>query len=339
MNHRNVFPQLCPAAIPAAFIAAAFFFFCSSADAGEPVYFDAPALAIAREVVPVTPVLSDEKLVEVVLPVSSQIQFASRNDIDEFRFDVRWNRMVYPLVEYGPRTQTVTSIEGTIAVEEHDSLNSDTGLNVAINPSGVATGSLRTSIDSRRGSSQRYSEIPQHEVLVASGTIQRGTGAFFRFHPSTTTTLEGGRDLVVAYRVPRSWRGGLLTVECRAQGRKEILGTWTEPVEVARSFVVAVYLDGDDNARLAATEFVRRELSLQQRWELERESESTSALEGLFQIQSRRNERPPRDWASVLIQSGTDDYFLRYEDRLSPALLSDTRAFVEARTELLKYSR
>ncbi|MEM7453071.1 MAG: hypothetical protein AAF456_01835 [Planctomycetota bacterium] len=339
MNHRDVFPQLSPAAIPAALIAAAFLLFPSTLRAGDPVYFDAPALAIAREVIPATPILSDEKMIEVVLPVSTQIQFANRNDIDEFRFDVRWNRMVYPLVEYGPRTQTVTSIEGTIAVERHDSLNSDFGVNVSVNPSGVATGSLKTLIDSRRGSSQRYNEIPQHEVLVASGTIQRGTGAFFRFHPSTTTTLEGGRDLVVAYRVPRTWQGGLLTVECRAHGQKEILGAWTEPVETARSFVVAVYLDGNDQARLAATEFVRRELSLQQRWEMDRESPSSAVFSGLFQSSSRQNERLPVDWAAVLIQSGTDDYFLRFEDRLPPALLADTQAFVEARNELLKYSR
>ncbi len=304
-----------------------------------PVSFDAPALAIAREVVPAVPISSEEKMIEVVLPVSSQIQFVNRNDIREFRFDVGWNRMVYPLVGYGPRTQTFSNIDGTIAVEQRSSRDADLGINL----SGTSTpapfaGSAKAGFSTDAASSRRYAEIPQHEVLVASGTIERGTGAFFRFHPSNTETLEGGRDLIVAYRVPRTWRGGLLAVQCRASGERRVLGSWTEPVQSSRSFVVAIYLDGDDQARQISTEFVRRELTLQERFEQDHADRRGNELRRLFGPPSDRTELPEQ-WAELLVQSGSDDYFLRYEDRLESAMQADAAAFVDARQEMVKLSR
>ena len=104
------------------------------------------------------------------------------------------------------------------------------------------TGSAKADLSQRTGSKLRYQEVPQHEVLVASGTVQRGTGAFFRFHPSKRETLEGGRDLMVAYRVPVNWRGGLLKIECRANGSRKVIGAWRDPIEESRSFIVPLSL-------------------------------------------------------------------------------------------------
>ena len=95
----------------------------------------------------------------------------------------------------------------------------------------------------------RFQRKPKQVLLVASGTIQRGTGAFFRFFPNDQLTLEGGRDLSVTFRVPATWRGGVLRVVCSASGTRSVFVGVGEPVNVTQTFVVPTCLKGDEEAR------------------------------------------------------------------------------------------
>ena len=45
----------------------------------------------------------------------------------------------------------------------------------------MVNGSIKADLSSRTGSTIKYQERPQHDVLVASGTVNRGCGVFFRF--------------------------------------------------------------------------------------------------------------------------------------------------------------
>ena len=38
---------------------------------------------------------------------------------------------------------------------------------------------------------ERYQRIPDQQLLLASGTIDRGTGVYYKFRQSNQTTLEG----------------------------------------------------------------------------------------------------------------------------------------------------
>ena len=49
---------------------------------------------------------SNEKTIRVVIPVSSEVRNSDRGNVEEFRFDVFWNRNAYPIAGYGPQTQT-----------------------------------------------------------------------------------------------------------------------------------------------------------------------------------------------------------------------------------------
>jgi hypothetical protein len=307
------------------------------------VQFDVPALLAAREA-PCDLSDVDPKLrtIVVVVPVSSEIRadFAVRPSA--FRFDVYWNRNAFPLVDYSPRTQTVSDIAGTISIDRFSEKNSNLNLNFNGAFPTVGNGGAKAEFVGRQGEKVRYDEIPQHEILVASGTLKRGTGAYFRFHPSRAETLEGGRELKLMFQVPLSWRGGVLQVECQAAGSRKSLA-WTEPVEIRRSFVVPIYLESDEEALQTAMDFAQREQRLRQSWQNYLQQSSHSQPLGPFEAmfpQSRSKGKPkiPEDWVHVLIQV-SDNPLERYRSALPEELAAAASDFVESRANLLKISR
>ena len=242
----------------------------------EAVEFDVPAVCPARLVLPepsrnqddkskvLRPVLhtGGEALVELVVPVTTRVKDSKKCRMSQFRFEIFWNRNVYPLVDYGPRTITGSSIEGLVSVEKREEKNASLGLNLNGQFNNLINASVNGNLQNKNGILRRYEEVPEHEIFVASGTIQRGTGAFFRFHPNRIATLEGGRDLMVAYRVPHSWRGGLIQVDCHGEGKRKYFAGLSESIESQRSFVMPVFLDGDVEAREIAFAYVRAEQDL-----------------------------------------------------------------------------
>ena len=313
-------------------------------DASEPsVKFDVPAIVAAHEIEFAESHSSDssQKIIELLIPVTTEILSSDRGNVEEFRFDVYWNRNVYPLANYAPKTQTFSEIEGLISVEKSNDKNGGIGINLSSGYHDVVSGLAKADLSNRSGTKLSYQEVPQHEILVASGTIQRGTGAFFRFHPSKRETLEGGRDLIVAYRVPQSWRGGVIKVECRAAGHRKIIGSWRDSFEESRAFVLPIYLEGDDQARRAAEDFVRSEQGLRRNWQhhVDRNSPSSLGLLGLAARPSPINSGLPKQWVHYLIQSGRDDYLDRYRSSLPDDVADAADRFVAAREDLFKFGR
>lgn len=312
--------------------------------AGDPtVRFDVPAIISVQEIEFADGHSTDSSLktIELVIPVTSEIVSGSRGDIDEFRFDVYWNLNVYPLADYSPKTQTVSDIEGLISVQKSQDKRAGIGINLSSGYHDVVSGQAKVDASQQSATQLSYQEVPQHEVLVASGTIQRSTGAFFRFHPSKRETLEGGRDLVVVYRVPQSWRGGVITVQCRAEGHRKIIGSWRDEFEESRAFVLPIYLEGDDQARQAAEDFVRSEQGLRKNWQrhLQRKNSTNAGLLSLAPRPITIESPLPKMWVHYLIQSGNDDYLTRYRSSLPDNVAVAADRFVAARHDLFAFSR
>lgn len=312
--------------------------------AGEPVTFDVPSILSVHELVAqgTHTASASQKTIEVIVPVTAEIVADDFGNISAFRFDVFWNRNPFPICDYGPKTQTFSEIDGTIAIEKVTDKHSTFGLNVTGGYQNLINGTGKAEVGDHEAAKLHYAEIPQHEVVLASGTIRRGTGAFFRLHPSRLETLEGGRDLVLAFQVPRSWRGGVLQVECTASGTSKVLA-WTEPFEYRRAFIVPVYLDTDDEAHESAMEFVRREQSLRRSWQQHRDETSTksnpfSAVLLSSSVRKNGMENLPSDWVHHLIQLN-DSPLEKYRSQLPHDLEVAARDFVQSRTELLKLSR
>ena len=309
-------------------------------NAAEPkIAFDVPAMLQAHELIEVgVPPVSPTKIIEVVIPVTSEISPADRDNVKEFRFDLSWNGPAFPIADYGPKSQTVSHIQGTINVDRSDNNNVGFGLNA--NTDKIEGVTLNANADLSKQTSERssYKEIPQHHPVIASGTIQRGTGAFFRFHRSRTETLEGGREVVVAWRVKRDWRGGILKVDCRAIGKRKILGAFSEDIDVAKSFIVPICLEGDVAASQIIIDYVAAEQNLRRNWHHRSQPASRSSAEFLLASlnpfppsSAARIESVPQEWVIQLIESGDDNMLRQFEDQLPQSTAMLAKDFVSLR--------
>jgi hypothetical protein len=306
------------------------------------VRFDAPAMIAVRPVAPERSHeagASSEKIIELLVPVTSEIGMKDRGNISSFRFDIVWNQQSYPLVSYSPKTQTVSDIEGLIDVEKNEDQAKGIGGTLNGRFPEMVSGSIKADLSSRTGSTIKYHERPRQEVLVASGTINRGCGVFFRFHPSKQTTLEGGRDLVIAFRVPNTWSGGVIKLKCSVTGKRRIIGSWSDSFEESCMFVIPIYLEGDDQARAAARDFVDSETKLRINWDQlqNRVTDGSSYLHRLSRSEDLQS-LPPQ-WAHRLIQSGKDEYLEKYRSDLPPDLADVADQFVLARKGMFKLGR
>lgn len=280
---------------------------------------------------------ASEKIIEVVVPVTSELSRHSKQTVESFRFDVYWNRVAFPLSDYAPKTQTVSEVAGVISIETNDEDNAGFRLGVNGKYESYLTGNLNADFSNRNATKKRFEEIPDHDILVASGTSHRGTGAFFRFHPSKQDTLEGGRDLILAFRVPIHWRAGILKIECHAEGQQRVFASWKEDFEYGRAFIVPIYVDGDEDARQATVELVRAEQRLRKLWN--KRSMSRNESRGFFSIPSTQPAQLPKDWVHRLIQSGDDDYLEKHRIKLPNEVAKAADQFVAARQTVLQMGR
>ncbi|MDA7909238.1 hypothetical protein N9B68_01950 [bacterium] len=306
------------------------------------VRFDAPAMIAVRSIASNQShdaESSSEKVIELLLPVTSEIGMRDRGNVSSFRFDIVWNQQSYPLVNYAPKTQTSSEIEGLIDVEKNEDQARGIGGSLNGRFPEMVNGSLKADLSSRTGSTVKYHERPQQDVLVASGTTNRGCGVFFRFHPSKQTTLEGGRDLVIAFRVPKTWSGGVIKLKCSVTGKRQIIGSWSDSFEESCMFVIPIYLEGDDQARDAARDFVDSETKLRINWD-QLQNRATDGSTYLHRLsRTERLQSLPPQWAHRLIQSGRDEYLEKYRSNLPQDLADVADQFVLARKGMFALSR
>lgn len=292
------------------------------------VMFDVPAIARAKATS--TTSISGDKMIEIVLPISTASSSKVRGKIEEFRFDVSWNQSVYNIEDFHPKTETTADIEGLVNVERDSTRNATLRLNLNSEPFELASAGFASELGRGNSRHETFQEVPQHDLLVASGTINRATGAFFRFHPSRTQTLEGSRDLTLSYRVPADWQSGILKVECRAMGKRTV-ALWNEPFEIGRSFVVPVFLDQNNAAQKLAIDFATAEQDLRKAWA---GFESKLKKENPFWRLTKDYGRLPEQWPHLLIQSGNDQYLSEYKGYLTQEVAIAAGKFVQARASL-----
>jgi hypothetical protein len=307
--------------------------------------FDVPAMLEAHPIINDCVLPSDdpyEQLIEIVIPVSCWVEPQYRETLNEFRFDVFWQRSVYPMVEYAPKTLMQSPVSGLIAVEKREDQNVKLGGGTVV-PTPSVTLNANAETNSHSGTTRRFEEVPEHEMLVASGSINRGTGAFFRFHSSKQYSLEGGREISLIYRVPKNWRGGVLRIDCLAQGTLKKFGGATEMISAQMTFVAPIYLQGDHTARQVAVRYVQSEQALRTAWHSYQTHKPQPTLIEQMQTAFKKNaetESLPNNWVVVAIQSASDQELQQAQKQKFPTQLrTAVSQFADARKMLTAISQ
>jgi hypothetical protein len=313
----------------------------SATRAQEPwARFDVPA------VVEAIPIASDldasqrprERVIQLLLPVSSWMEPERRDQVSEFRFDVTWLSNAWSLVDYQPRTLMQTGIDGLISVEQHEQSAGKLHLTTApLTAAFSASGNLEVS--GNKNAITKMSKLPPAELLVASGTVQRGTGAFFRFHASPQYALEGSRDLLLQYRVPLSWRGGMIRVTCQAIGRRNLIAGMTDLNSEVTSFLVPVYLAEDISAEEVAWQHVQAERLLRASWRQYRQQKSSGTSAGWLRWPDQQTAQTAARWIDEFLQSAKVEVPAASTKSLPPEVRRAALDLAASRKHLSELSR
>ena len=301
------------------------------------IQFDVPALVAAKRITTDAPAGLSHPI-EIRLPVSLNIDDGDRLEIDQLEIEIAWIRRRWPVVDYSPQTALHSEIVGTVKVEQRQDQTSGAGLNLTSGYFEMISGGGNVQHSRSRGETVRFEKTPPHQVLVSAGTIQRGTGVRFRLHPSATTALEGSHELVMTFSVPDDWRSGLLKVSCRAEGRRKILGAFSEDVEHGEAFTVPVYRADDPRSFQEAMKLVEAEQELREAWNRYLRQLAV-ADSNWFGTSSRWPTDLPESWVWLLIQSGSDRWLETYARKLPGPVHARARQYVAARNRLLSGSQ
>ena len=131
----------------------------------------------------------------------------------------------------------------------------------------------------------------------------------------------------------------MIKLKCSVTGERRIIGSWSDSFEESCIFVIPIYLEGDDQARDAASDFVDSETRLRINWE---QIKNRVTDEPTYLHRASRSEQSqglPPQWAHCLIQSGRDEYLERYRSDLPKDLADVADQFVLARKGKFALSR
>jgi hypothetical protein len=312
-----------------------------TASAGQHVAFDAPTTIAVRDVT------SDEfrlaypasRLIEVKIQISSLVRRGYERELQElfYRFD-------YPapgveVVDYLPKTTLSSDVVGNIGTEKRSEDCHTLGLTLsgAMQP---FAGSLMGNMTDKESESIRYEQLPPLETVAASGTLNRRTSVYFKLKATPRITLEGDKEFVVVLRVPAGWRGDYVYWGCQATGSRRRA---TRPFETSapvgrRKFLLSLYLEGDEGARLAAERFSGAERQL--RLAAVR-YESQIAKRAVPTVAHRVgtwltvvSPKIPEDWLDLLLVASPDTAPAALVPRLPEPVRQAAQEYVTAKQQL-----
>ncbi len=226
----------------------------------------------------------DEKIIEATYRVSVLMRAGCEQDLDELMFVIASPARRLRVVDFQPRTEVMTDIEGPIeiagTVEDAESFDITLGGKASASYGGVdgqLTPSAGVGTTHRTRSNESYKRLPPKQLLLASGTTEREYGVFFKLKPSTQASFEGMREFVVQYVVPRQWSGDWAVVQCVARATTKNYFREKQTEVGHRRVYVGLYQQGDVEAKAAARRLSESQRRIEKRL-IDKEDDRTPGL-------------------------------------------------------------
>ena len=226
------------------------------------VQFDVPYAVACRDVSPPGYLTANPglKLIEARLEISSLLTAGHEKDLTQYFIRIDSPAHSLTVVDYLPQTRHESRLVGPLTIQNSKEKSATLGINLSGKYEPITAGAT-AGIGQKTTSSVKYELLPPLESVAASGTLLRGSAVFFKLKSTPRQLLEGSRQFALVLRVPAAWRMDCLRVRCEAEGlQRSLLSTVSEPVNCGqREFLVALYQEGDEQARLKSEELARRE--------------------------------------------------------------------------------
>lgn len=280
------------------------------------------------------------KLVEAKFSISSLVR-GDQADIVELLYRIESPHLDARIVDYSPRTQLVTDLAGNVNVETSHEATHSLGLGISGKYDQYVTGDASTTRGKKEASKLNYELLPPLEIVASSGTTRRSTGVYFKLRPSPRSTLEGAKDYVIVLRVPNAWRADSFCVTCEALVRGESGGLATslpKGIGSHERFVVALYMEGDEDAQHTAEKFVLSERQLRtvacrHRLEVKKISYPSFAHR-LGRVFSVVDPKIPVNWLDLILVSSATSKTESFTHRLPDEIYAAVMSYQQAKAQL-----
>lgn len=200
--------------------------------------------------------------IEARLPISILLASGNQNQLSEVVIRIESRHRDGEVVDFAPRTRLASSVIGNVEVTERGDERKHAKIDLfgVVPAAPTVKGTASAGYHDERQAVWSYERLPPHEVLVASGTTDRGFGAFFKFRPSSQASLEGSHDLLLRLRVPKAWRSEIYDVTAIAYARRgKEISFDDRPIAGQESFTLVFYQAGDEEVRQAGARLAQDE--------------------------------------------------------------------------------
>lgn len=308
------------------------------------VSFDAPALIVAEAVNPavVEAPLMGGDLMRLRIPVSTLISQRFGGVVDEYVVEFRSPQQSMRVVDFWPRDEAYTNVEGTIKVQqsEHEQKQFSFDVSAAYEP--IGRGQAKGDYQAKSDTQESFQRRPPMQVLTSSGTIDRGFGVFFKFRPGPIPVLEGSREVAMLFEVPRGWRGDMLQVSMSAIGRSAASSNRSQTLGSTRLWI-STHREGDVEAAAAARKAITEERRLRVLAVASQQKVSENSLPTIFhkvgESLNMIEPRIPSDYLSRCIFGDSKQYYAEHTKRLPVDLRVAMLDYWDERDHLLSLAR
>jgi hypothetical protein len=224
--------------------------------------FDMPYAVACRDTTPTefARVYPGYRLVEAKLEISALLTAGHEKDLTQYVIRIDSPNHTLTIADYLPKTK-YESFASSGTQETSTERVAALGINLSGKYELLELPGPSAGIGEKKTSSVKYELLPPLETVAASGTLDRASALFFKIKSTSRNPLEGTREYALVMRVPSVWRADYIRVRCEAESiRRGMVSTFDEQVPCGRrDFLVALYQDGDEEARRIAENFARRE--------------------------------------------------------------------------------
>lgn len=214
------------------------------------VEFDVPDRIECKDVTPAkcAAIHPTVKVIEAKFRISASLAQGAESSLVDFTYMISSPGLRMKVLDYLPNTTLESRyaddrIEVSDFTSERDSTTAEARVAYTIFSLNAVKNRVTQSTEHNN-----YEKIAPKALVLASGTMNRGHGVFYKLRPSNTMSLEGSKEFSFLAIVPRDWRGDWCTFVCSGRAeKKSLLGKTIETAGVAK-VDVGLYLCGDDEA-------------------------------------------------------------------------------------------
>ena len=220
------------------------------------VHFDMPFTIACRDVTPPEFAAANpsHKLVEARFEISTLLLAGQERELAQLFIRIDSPERTVSVVDYLPKTLHESRHAKPIGITKTDEKNASIGINFSGKYEIFTSAGANAGLGQKSTSCVKYDLLPPLETVASSGTLLRGAGVFFKLKGNERRLLEGATQFALVLRVPLDWRVDRFRVHCEATAvERGFVSSFDQTVRVGqRDFFAALYLAGDEQARLIA---------------------------------------------------------------------------------------